>query len=103
MLTTDQASQLGEMFRLLGEPNRLRIAALCLERPMSVGDLAETLEITQSLTSHHLRLLRGARLLKGDRQGKQVFYRLPDCHVRQMLTNMIDHVVEPHDADDLNL
>jgi len=99
MLTAEQATELGEMFRLLGDPNRLRMAALCLERPMNVGELTEALGLTQSLVSHHLRLLRGARLLKSDRQGRQIFYRLPDCHVRQMLTNMIDHVSEPHDAE----
>ena len=50
--------------------------------------------------SHHLRLLRAARLLKSGRRGKQVFYSIPDCHVREMLTNMIEHLVEPHEHDD---
>ena len=100
MLTADHATELGEMFRLLGDPNRLRIVASCLSQSMSVGDIADTLDLSPSLTSHHLRLLRSARLLKGTRHGKQVFYDLPDCHVRQMLTNMIEHVTEPHDVDE---
>ena len=100
MLTTDQASELAEMFRLLGEPNRLGIVASCLDGPLSVGEITGRLALSQSLVSHHLRLLRAARLLKAGRRGKQVFYSIPDCHVREMLTNMIEHLTEPHEHDD---
>jgi len=44
--------------------------------------------------------LRAARLLKAGRRGKQVFYSIPDCHVREMLTNMIEHLAEPHEHDE---
>ncbi len=100
MLETDQATELAELFRLLGEPNRLGIVASCLERPLNVGEITARLSISQSLVSHHLRLLRAARLLKAGKQGKQVFYSIPDCHVREMLTNMIEHLIEPHEPED---
>ena len=100
MLTADQTSGLAEMFRLLGEPNRLGLVANCLDGPLSVGELTGRLALSQSLVSHHLRLLRAARLLKTVRRGKQVFYSIPDCHVRDMLTNMIEHLTEPHEHDD---
>ena len=41
-----------------------------------------------------------ARLLKAGRRGKQIFYSIPDCHVREMLTNMIEHLAEPHEQDE---
>ena len=100
MLTTDQTSELAEMFRLLGEPNRPGIVANCLDGPLSVGEITGRLALSQSLVSHHLGLLRAARLLKAGRRGKQVFYSIPDCHVREMLTNMIEHLTEPHEHDD---
>jgi DNA-binding transcriptional ArsR family regulator len=100
MLTTDQTTDLAETFRLLGEPNRLGIVASCLDGPLSVGEITARLALSQSLVSHHLRLLRTARLLKAGRRGKQVFYSIPDCHVRQILTNMIEHLAEPHEQDD---
>jgi ArsR family transcriptional regulator, lead/cadmium/zinc/bismuth-responsive transcriptional repressor len=104
MLDTDRLSELAELFNLLGEPNRLGIVAHCLEGPLSVGEIAARLGLKQSLVSHHLRLLRAARLLRADKQGKQVFYRIPDCHVREMLTNMIEHVAEPHEQEeDINV
>jgi ArsR family transcriptional regulator, lead/cadmium/zinc/bismuth-responsive transcriptional repressor len=100
MLTADQTSGLAEMFRLLGEPNRLSIVASCLDRPLSVGEITSRLGLSQSLVSHHLRLLRAARLLKAGRRGKQIFYSIPDCHVRDMLTNMIEHLAEPDEPEE---
>jgi ArsR family transcriptional regulator, lead/cadmium/zinc/bismuth-responsive transcriptional repressor len=100
MLHPDQTAELAELFRLLGEPTRLRIVTSCLDGPMSVGEITERVALSQSLVSHHLRLLRAARLLKAGRRGKRVFYSIPDCHVREMLTNMIEHLTEPHEHDD---
>ena len=100
MLNADQTTELAELFRLLGEPNRLGIVTACLDGPLSVGEITARLALSQSLVSHHLRLLRAARLLKAGRRGKQVFYSIPDCHVREMLTNMIEHLIEPHEQDD---
>jgi DNA-binding transcriptional ArsR family regulator len=100
MLDADQTSELAELFRLLGEPNRLGIVAACLDGSLSVGDIAGRLALSQSLVSHHLRLLRAARLLKAGRRGKQVFYSMPECHVREMLTNMIEHLTEPHEQEE---
>jgi ArsR family transcriptional regulator, lead/cadmium/zinc/bismuth-responsive transcriptional repressor len=100
MLSSDQTTELADLFRLLGEPNRLGIVTSCLDVPQSVGEITAQLALSQSLVSHHLRLLRAARLLKAGRRGKQVFYSIPDCHVREMLTNMIEHLIEPHEHDD---
>lgn len=85
------------MFRLLGEPSRLTLVGLCLEQPVSVGELASRSGLSQSLVSHHLGLLRTARLLRAERHGKQVFYVVNDHHVADMLRGMIEHIGEPHD------
>lgn len=90
----DQVVELAEMFRLMSDPTRLRIILACLDAPVSVGDMAEGLGISASLVSHHLRLLRAARLLQADRRGRQVFYVVGDSHIRSMLTDMVDHVAE---------
>ncbi len=82
------------MFRLMSDPTRLRIILACLDAPAAVGEMAERLGISASLVSHHLRLLRAARLLQADRRGRQVFYAVQDEHVRSMLSDMVDHVAE---------
>ena len=87
---------LAETFRLLGDPSRLRILLICLAGPISVGEIAERLDLSLSLVSHHLRLLRGARLVKGLRQAKQIFYEIADQHVSQVLQDMATHISEDH-------
>ncbi len=94
VLNEDQTIELADIFRLLGDPTRLRIVLACMTEPVSVGALAEQLDLSQSLVSHHLRLLRAARLVRADRRGKQVFYLLADEHVASVLVDMIDHVRE---------
>ncbi|SDE35580.1 DNA-binding transcriptional regulator, ArsR family [Paracoccus isoporae] len=85
---------LAETFRLLGDPTRLRILFHCLDAPKPVGDIAESLDLSQTLVSHHLRLLRGARLVRAERQARQVFYQLSDRHVSDMLKDMASHINE---------
>jgi ArsR family transcriptional regulator len=94
-LTNDQVVELADMFRLLGDGSRLHIVLACLDGPHSVGELVAGLGLSQSLVSHHLRLLRAARLLKAERQGKQVHYWIADDHVRRVLVDMLAHVDEP--------
>jgi DNA-binding transcriptional ArsR family regulator len=87
--------ELADLFHLLGDPTRLRIVLACLARPTSVGDIAGTLQLSSSLVSHHLRLLRAARIVKAERQGKQVFYTAADAHISGLLANMFEHLAEP--------
>ena len=89
-----QTAELAEIFRLMGDPSRLRILLACLDEPAAVGALAARLDLSSSLVSHHLRLLRAARLVRPTRHGKQVFYIAADEHVRRVLVDMVAHVAE---------
>jgi DNA-binding transcriptional ArsR family regulator len=73
-LDRDRAEEIASIFHLLGEPNRLAILAACMTGPRSVNDLAALTAMSPSLTSHHLRLLKAARLVRAKRQGKFVHY-----------------------------
>ncbi|HEY1999635.1 metalloregulator ArsR/SmtB family transcription factor [Paraburkholderia sp.] len=86
---------LADLFRLLGDPTRLRIVLACVDERRAVGAIAESLGLSPSLVSHHLRLLRAARIVRAERQGKQVFYVAADRHISGMLTDMLEHVAEP--------
>ncbi len=94
ILSDDHAVALADLFRLLGDPTRLRIVVSCLRTPLAVSDIADRLGLSVSLVSHHLRLLKGARLVKAERQGKQVYYEADDAHVRRMIEDMVSHVAE---------
>jgi DNA-binding transcriptional ArsR family regulator len=87
--------QLADLFHLLGDKTRLRIVLACLTQPTPVGEIAATLALSSSLVSHHLRLLRAARIVKSERQGKQVFYAAADAHISILLATMFEHIAEP--------
>ncbi len=96
-------SDVADIFKQLGDASRLRIAVCCMTSDVCVTDIAERLRLSPSLVSHHLRLLRAARLVRSDRRGKQVYYSLADSHVRSVLTDMIDHVAERYEGELLPL
>lgn len=78
----------------MGDPTRLQILLSCLDFPHSVGEIAQGLGISDALTSHHLRNLKAARLVRGERRGQRVFYIAADAHVRSFVLDMCDHVKE---------
>jgi len=91
-LQSDQTSQLAETFGLLADPTRLSIVVLCMDREIPAGEIADELGLSASLVSHHLRLLRAARMLRAERRGKQVFYSMADACVHDVLEIMINHL-----------
>ena len=99
-ITDDQAVELAEMFRLMGDPSRLRIILACLDGAACVSDIAARTRLTPSLVSHHLRLLRATRILRAERQGKQVFYAPSDEHIRCTIADMVAHVGESPAMED---
>ena len=100
MNNDNDIAQLADLFHLLGDPTRLRIVLSCLPAPIAVGDIASHLQLSSSLVSHHLRLLRAARIVKSERQGKQVFYTAADAHISGVLADMLEHIAEPSNGHD---
>lgn len=82
-----QIKTLSQIFKVLGEPNRLKIlTSLGLEcRPVSA--IVASTGLTQTNVSFHLRILREAGLVKPEKNGSFVFYCLPDPELREI----IDH------------
>jgi ArsR family transcriptional regulator, lead/cadmium/zinc/bismuth-responsive transcriptional repressor len=93
-LASRQTVELAETFRLLGDVTRLRIVLACSDGAVCVGDIAAKLGQSPSLVSHHLRLLRGQRLVRAERRGKQIFYCLADAHVERVIADMRQHIDE---------
>ena len=90
----DTLYDLSELFRIFGDSTRIRILYVLFEAEMCVCDIAGILGMTQSAISHQLRALKNARLVKGRREGKTVFYSLADDHVKTIIDQGLDHVAE---------
>jgi DNA-binding transcriptional ArsR family regulator len=97
VLDPDDAHLLAERFKLLSDPSRLRIVyALAEGGELCVNDLAGLVEVSESATSHQLRQLRLAGLVRARRQGREVFYRIADSHVRLLLDVAVEHYLAGH-------
>lgn len=91
LLEPDAARMLAGVFKSLSDPTRLRIISALSQREFCVTDLAETLEMKQSTISHQLRDMRSQRLVDFRREGRHVFYRLDDPHVRDLYSQGLAH------------
>lgn len=69
--------------KTLSDETRLAVVRALMHGPRHVGELMQALEVEQSLLSHHLRVLRDARIVTGERDGKSVLYRLTPRAIRQ--------------------
>ena len=83
------------MFRALSDPTRLRILSILGEAEACVHELCEATGMSQPAVSHQLRLLRVARLVRGRRAGREVFYSLDDEHVMELVTQARSHARHP--------
>lgn len=83
-----------EVFKLLGDPTRVRMVDALSHGERCVCDLATLVGLSESAASHQLRLLRGARLVRVRRSGRQAFYSLDDHHVLGLVHDTRKHVEE---------
>jgi DNA-binding transcriptional ArsR family regulator len=83
------------LFRLLGEPSRLRLLVFLAERgEASVGDLAAAAGLSQPCTSNHLMLLSRGRVVDRRREGHKTFYRICSSLAAELLER-VDGVDSP--------
>ena len=86
--------KVAELFKVIGDPTRMKII-WCLEgRELCVCDISNVLGMTKSAISHQLGVLRANNLVKFRREGKNIYYSLADDHIRQILDAGAEHVNE---------
>ena len=83
-----------EVNKIPREETRPRIICSLLNTELCVCDLCELLNLNQSAVSHQLQLLRGSKLVKYRKEGKQVFYSLEDNHIESIIKIAIAHMRE---------
>ena len=86
--------ELADLFKVFSDTTRIKILYSLMDREMCVADLAEIVGASQSAVSHQLRTLKQARLVKFQRDGKNVIYSLSDDHVYTMLEQGMTHICE---------
>ncbi|WP_433220855.1 ArsR/SmtB family transcription factor [Microtetraspora malaysiensis] len=91
MPTDRDLTDTADVFGLLADPGRLRLLLALLEGELCVCDLAAVSGLSESATSHALRLLRAHRVVSVRRAGRMAYYRLDDAHVRMLLDLAVAH------------
>jgi ArsR family transcriptional regulator len=94
MMPARTVQVLAETFRVLGDPTRVRILDALSTGELCVCDIATMVGISESAVSHQLRLLRGMRLVRPRRAGRQVYYTVDDHHIVELLRQGLTHVQE---------
>jgi ArsR family transcriptional regulator len=90
----ERLSDLAELYRIFGDPTRIKILYALFEAELCVCDISTVIGMSMSAVSHQLRILKQARLVKFRRAGKSVYYSLADDHVRSILGQGMEHVSE---------
>ncbi|HEX3790261.1 MAG TPA: metalloregulator ArsR/SmtB family transcription factor [Pseudonocardiaceae bacterium] len=92
----------GDLLRALAAPVRIAIVLQLREAPRCVHELVVSVGVTQPLVSQHLRVLKSAGVVAGERHGREVVYRLVDEHLAHIVLDAVTHAAEGADADRRN-
>lgn len=93
-LSDDTYMRLASLFRLFGDPTRVRILHALEPGELCVCDLAALLGLSKSAVSHQLNALRLANLVTFHRKAQNVFYSLADSHVNTLIDVGLEHLLE---------
>ena len=94
-VTSPAYSAAGELLRALAAPVRVAIVTELGGGPRCVHELVDALGAPQPLVSQHLRVLRGAGVVRGERRGREIAYSLTDEHIAHIVADAISHAREP--------
>src|SRR4029453_6834792 len=94
LLSPATVQAVSDVFKLLGDPTRVRLVDALTQGERCVCDLATLVGLSESAVSHQLRLLRAARLVRVRRAGRLAFYSLDDHHVAGLVHDTRKHVEE---------
>ena len=85
----EQAELAAEVFRMLADATRVRLLWALIDQELAVNELADRLGKPAPSVSQHLAKLRLARLVRTRREGTQVFYRVENEHVAQLVRDAV--------------
>ena len=86
--------ELSDLFKVFADSTRLRILHKLFNGPISVGVIADALDMSQSAISHQLKYLKDSNLVKSERDGKSIYYSLADDHIKTIFKTGLEHINE---------
>ena len=93
-VSEDELSDLAELFKIFGDSTRIKILFDLFQGEKNVTEICDDLEMNQSAVSHQLKILKVSKLITPRRDGKAVYYRLADEHVKTIIAMGKEHIEE---------
>ncbi len=90
----EELYDLADLFKMFGDPTRLKILSVLFDSEYNVNELSEKLSASQSAVSHQLKVLKNAKLVRSRREGQQMIYALADDHVKTIVAMGREHIEE---------
>lgn len=90
---------MNEVFKALADGTRRKILRLLRERDMTAGEIASHFDISRPSISHHLNVLKAARLVQAERRGQEILYSLDTTVMQEFLADLMDWFGEGRDED----
>ncbi|MEZ4548192.1 MAG: metalloregulator ArsR/SmtB family transcription factor [Thermodesulfobacteriota bacterium] len=103
LTSLDSLTQAAECLRVLAHPHRLRMIQMMLAGRFTVRELAQACELPTAMASEHLRLMQRCGFLSSDKEGRKVFYRVADPHIKNLMKCVEDRCGgSPHERNFLS-
>lgn len=94
MFDSEIIYDLADLFKIFSDSTRLKILCALFDGELSVSEITELTEVSQTAVSHQLRILKQNHLVKYRRNGKQVLYALADDHIKSIINLGTEHIEE---------
>ena len=93
-LDMDVLERAARIYRILSHPVRLKIVELLIKESVSVGELAEEIDLSPSAVSQHLNMLRANKVVEAERDGKKIYYHVISPQAHYMIACLLDNATD---------
>ncbi len=93
-IQNDTIEEMSNIFNILGDYTRCKISTLLCHRKMKCSEIATELNMSNSAISHSIKALKQSKIIKGERNGKEIYYTLQDTHIQKIIEITKEHIEE---------
>lgn len=90
----DECNKISEIFKALGDPNRLKVVKALTAGELCSSDVAKIMEMENSTVSHQLKYLRSSGIIASRKEGKYIYYRIENECVKKLFALVEKHLMQ---------
>ena len=98
-INNEEIAKISNLYKILGDKTRLKILFCLLEKKCCVSEIVKQINLSQSLVSHQLKILRQNNLVSTLKIKNRVYYTLADEHIEMLISTAKAHILERKDEE----